>query len=62
MLNVKTRQTYLKSLGFYKGVIDGIEGVLTKQAYKNLQKTYFVRKSDIDGIYGNNTDKLLQNA
>lgn len=62
MLNVKTRQTYLKSLGFYKGVIDGIEGSLTKQAYKNLQKTYFVRKSDIDGVYGNNTDKLLQNA
>lgn len=62
MLSIKTRQTYLKRLGFYKGSIDGIEGPLTKNAYYLLQKKYFVRKSDIDGIYGPNTEKLLKNA
>ena len=62
MLNMKTRQTYLKALGFYKGSVDGIEGPMTRTAYKSLQNKYFVRKSDKDGIYGNNTDILLQNA
>jgi hypothetical protein len=62
MLNVKTRQTYLKYLGFYKGSVDGIEGKLTKEAYLALQKEYFTREKDQDGIYGNNTDILLQNA
>lgn len=62
MLGITTRQTYLKDLGFYKGKIDGIEGKLTKEAYLNLQKTYFTRKKDIDGIYGNDTEKLLISA
>lgn len=62
MLDIKTRQEYLKALGFYKGEIDGIAGPLTKQAYLDLQKKYFTREKDIDGIYGPNTDKLLQNA
>lgn len=62
MLSVKKRQTYLKELGFYKGKIDGKEGKLTKQAYLDLQEKYFVREKDIDGIYGKNTDILLQNA
>lgn len=62
MLNIKARQKYLQYLGFYKGEIDGIEGELTKNAYLKLQKKYFIRKQDIDGIYGNDTDRLLQNA
>lgn len=62
MLNVRTRQTYLKELGFYKGNIDGIEGKLTREAYKGLQSKYFTRAKDIDGIYGKNTDTLLQSA
>lgn len=69
MLDVKTRQIYLKELGFYtkdsKGneyKIDGIEGPGTKKAYLDLQKTYFTRTKDIDGLYGPNTDILLNNA
>ena len=41
MLSVKTRQKYLKNLGFYKGKIDGIEGSITKKAYRNIQKKIF---------------------
>ena len=62
MLKVKERQTYLKSLGFYKGMVDGIEGPQTKKAYKDLQNKYFIRKVDKDGIYGKDTDILLQCA
>lgn len=60
MLSVKERQKELKIIGLYKGKIDGIEGTLTKKAYKDLQDKYFFRKKDKDGIYGNNTDILLQ--
>ena len=59
MLSVKERQEKLKYLGFYKGAIDGIEGVQTKKAYYELQKKYFFRKKDIDSKYGTNTEKLL---
>ncbi|MBO7712823.1 MAG: peptidoglycan-binding protein [Methanobrevibacter sp.] len=59
MLSIKERQEKLKFLGFYKGAIDGIEGVKTKRAYKDLQNTYFFRAKDKDGKYGNNTEKLL---
>lgn len=62
MLSVKKRQTYLKILGFYKGEVDGKVGKKTKAAYKALQEKYFTRKKDIDGLYGKNTDILLQNA
>ena len=62
LLNVYTRQLYLKKLGFYKGKVDTIEGALTTAAYKELQKKYFVRPRDIDGKYGINTDTLLRNA
>ena len=59
MLSVKERQEYLKYLGYYTGSIDGKVGPKTKQAYKKLQNDYFFRKSDKDGLYGPNTDKLL---
>lgn len=59
MLSIKERQEKLKYLGFYKGAIDGIEGVKTKRAYKELQDTYFFRKTDKDGKYNSTTEKLL---
>lgn len=62
MLNVKERQLRLKALGMYNGAIDGIEGAGTKNGYKLLQNRYFTRARDKDGIYGNNTDILLQSA
>lgn len=62
MLSVKERQEKLKYLGFYKGAIDGVEGVKTKRAYKDLQDTYFFRAKDKDGKYGTNTEKLLISA
>ena len=62
LLSIKTRQTYLKELGFYTGNIDGSVGPLTKKAYKELQNTYFVRSKDKDGLYGPNTDILLRSA
>lgn len=62
MLTVRERQTYLKYLGFYSGAIDGSAGKLTKAAYLKLQKTYFTRSKDWDGLYGKDTDKLLVNA
>lgn len=61
MLSIKKRQQYLKNLGFYNGKIDGIEGKLTKSAYKSIQTKYFP-KSEQDGRYGNNTEILLRNA
>ena len=62
MLTVRERQEKLKYLGFYTGAIDGIEGVKTKRAYKELQDKYFFRAKDKDGKYGNNTEKLLISA
>lgn len=62
MLTIRTRQQYLTTLGFYKGKINGVENNATRAAYLALQKKYFVRKSDQDGLYGPNTDILLLNA
>lgn len=62
MLTIYQRQAHLKCLGLYKGKLDGIEGKLTKKAYKDLQNKYFTRKKDKDGIYGKDTDILLVNA
>lgn len=62
MLSIRARQTRLKALGFYKGNVDGIEGEKTKAAYKALQDKHFLRKGDRDGLYGPNTDILLQCA
>ena len=62
MLTVRTRQSYLKKLGFYNGKVDGIEDAETKTAYKKLQSKYFTRSKDITGEYNKNTDILLVNA
>lgn len=61
MLSIKTRQKYLKNLGFYNGKVDGIVGPKTKSAYLKLQKKYFPKKY-VDGIYGNQTEILLRDA
>lgn len=61
-LTVKERQTYLAELGFYKGRIDGLEGIKTSKAYADLQAKYFSRPQDVDGKYGKNTDILLRSA
>ena len=52
MLDVKTRDRYLKYLGYSND----------KKGITKLQTNYFFNKKDIDGIYGNNTDILLQNV
>ena len=65
LLTIKKRQTYLKDLGFYDGLIDGKEGKKTKKAYQDLQNKYFTKKlrpKDRNGIYGKDTDLLLRNA
>ena len=61
MLDIFKRQKYLKLLGFYSGNVDGVEGPLTRCAYRKLQEKYFNRKH-VDGIYGTQTDILLENA
>jgi peptidoglycan hydrolase-like protein with peptidoglycan-binding domain len=58
MLSIKERQRLLKAIGFYADKIDGIEGKNTKRAYKQLQEKY-MRKKDVDGIYGINTERCL---
>lgn len=62
MLSVRKRQEYLTYLGLYDGAIDNVEGPYTRAAYRELQKKYFTREKDIDGLYGPNTDNLLLNA
>lgn len=66
LLDIKTRQKYLKELGFYEGKVDGITGPKTKNAYLKLQQKYFNKESrkekDCDGLYGTNTDNLLRSA
>lgn len=61
LLTISARQNLLQKLGFYTGKVDGIEGAKTREAYKAVQKAYFTRMNDIDGIYGKNTDILLRN-
>ena len=56
MLNIKQRQMNLKFLGYYNKSIDGIEGVGTKQAYKDFQRANGLV---VDGIYGIKTDAKL---
>ena len=50
MLTKATRKAWMKKLGY----------PYSEEGIKKLQKKYFKRKSDIDGIYGPDTDKLLR--
>lgn len=57
MLTIKQRQINLKTyMYYYKGKIDGDEGVLTIDAYMNFQKNNQLK---VDGIYGSNTENKL---
>ena len=59
MLNNYYIQRDLKGLGYYKGEIDEIIGSQSKQAIKNFQQD-FSNYLSVDGIYGNETDKMLK--
>jgi len=61
MLSVETRQKYMKELGLYEGDVDNDWGPLCKKGTLKMQQAHFERKSDQDGKYGPDTDKLLQN-
>ena len=53
LLTLKQRKEYFNALGL---------GEYTKANILKFQKKYFTRKIDQDGIYGNNTDKLLRHV
>lgn len=56
--SLKEIQAALKSLGFYKGKVDGISGPMTKSAIKSFQKS---RGLVADGIVGYKTQQALFN-
>lgn len=57
MLSIKQRQLNLRFyFYYYKGEIDGIEGKLSKQAYRSFQSENGLV---VDGIYGKNTEAKL---
>ncbi len=47
------KQKQLKYLNYYKGKLDGIFGIKTKEATKKFQKDYKLKE---DGIFGKNTE------
>lgn len=53
LLTVAQRKAKFKALGL---------GEYNKDSIKTLQKKYFKRAKDIDGIYGSDTDKLLRHV
>lgn len=57
--SLKEVQTALKSLGFYKGKVDGIPGPMTESAIEGFQKS---RGLAVDGIVGTKTLQALFNA
>ena len=53
LLTIEEREQYFKDLGL---------GEYNKANILKLQKKYFIRKKDQDGIYGSDTDKLLRHV
>ena len=53
---IKTQQSLLKDLGFYKGEVDGILGPQTDAATRAFQKKYDL---EVDGLPGPQTNKKL---
>lgn len=53
LLSVDKRKEYFSYLKL---------GTYNKENIKKFQAKYFTRKSDIDGLYGTNTDKLLRHV
>ena len=58
--NVKLLQINLNELCDAKLVIDGKFGNKTEEAVKNLQKVFFKKPEEIDGIYGKKTYACLK--
>ena len=54
-MTVKQKQWQLWLLGYYDGGIDGIWGVLSAEATKDLQRSYGLT---VDGIFGRDTEAL----
>lgn len=53
LLSLETRKKWFLSLGL---------GTYNKTNIKKLQKRYFTRSKDIDGLYGPDTDRLLRHV
>lgn len=53
LLSVKKRKKFFKALKL---------GEYNKENIRKFQQKYFVRSSDIDGIFGKNTDTLLRHV
>lgn len=51
LLKLEQRKEYFKALGL---------GEYNEENIKAVQKKYMLRKSDVDGVYGTNTDNLLR--
>lgn len=51
LLSIEKRKAWFEYLGF---------GSYNKTNIRKMQKKYFVRSQDVDGIYGEDTDKLLR--
>lgn len=55
--NIEAVQKKLKATGDYKGIIDGINGSMTKNAVKAYQRRQKIGKLVVDGVWGNITEK-----
>lgn len=62
MLNRTERQKALKTLGFYKGEINGLWDAPTKNAVKKFQEKYMPKKCWDGGKYTSAVDKWLVSA
>ena len=51
----KNIQAALKAMGFYKGVVDGVNGTMQKDAVKAYQRSQRVFKLVADGVWGKTT-------
>lgn len=62
MLNRTDRQKVLKTLGFYKGEINGLWDATTKNAVKRFQEKYMPKKYWDGGKYTSAVDKWIVSA
>lgn len=62
MITMYQRQKELIYLGFLSGKPKAVSTKEYKAAVLKLQKKYFKKKKEHDGLYGTNTDVLLRNA
>lgn len=58
---IKSIQTYLASVGYYKGLLDGVNGPMTKAAVKAYQKGQaYYPGLKVDGVWGPWTEKHFE--